>query len=76
MRFVSWRRLIILSRWRRWIGPLICAVPYLGSIWWLLCFSQTWIAFVMLVPAVLIIVLASLTWLLARIEFHGQLRRP
>ena len=75
MRFRSWQRLLIRSRWRLWLGPLICAIPYIGSIIWLLYFSQAWIAVVMLVPLVLITVLAVLTYVLARIEFHGSLTR-
>lgn len=51
-------------------------MPYVGSILWLLRYSQAWIAVVMLVPALLMLVLAALTWLLARLEFHGRLRRP
>lgn len=75
MRFQSWQRLAIRLRWRRWLGPVICAVPYAASVLWLLCFSQIWIALVMLVPAFLMLVLGLLTWMLARLEFYGRLRR-
>ena len=75
MRFKSWRRLAIRMRWRRWLGPAICAFPYIASIVWLLNYSQTWIAIVMLLPAALILMLGLLTWVLARIEFYGRLRR-
>ena len=75
MRFKSWQRLAIRLRWRRWLGPAVCAVPYVASILWLLSFSQTWIALVMLVPALLMLVLGLLTWMLARLEFYGRLRR-
>ena len=75
MRFKYWQRLLIRLRWRRWLGPAICAVPYFASIVWLMSFSQMWIALVMLVPAVLILVLGLLTWILARLEFYGHLRR-
>ena len=75
MRFRSWHRLAIRLRWRHWLGPVICSVPYVVSISWLLLFSQTWIALVMLVPALLMVVLGLLTWFLARIEFYGRLRR-
>ena len=74
MRFKSWRRLAIRMRWRRWLGPAIC-VPHIASIVWLLNYSQTWIAIVMLLPAALILMLGLLTWVLARIEFYGRLRR-
>ena len=76
MRFRPGNRLLIRLRWRRWLGPALCALPYVGSIIWLLRFSQTWIALVMLVPALLMLILGLLTFLLARIEFHGSLRRP
>ena len=75
MRFRSWQRLLIRLRWRLWLGPLICAVPYLGSIIWLVHFSQTWIAIVMLVPLLLMAILLTLTYILARIEFYGSLIR-
>lgn len=75
MRFQSWQRLFIRMRWRRWLGPVICAVPYVASVIWLLRFSQTWIALVLLVPALLMVVLGLLTWLLARLEFYGGLKR-
>ena len=75
MRFKSWQRLAIHLRWRRWLGPAICSLPYIGSVLWLLHFSQTWIALLMLVPAVLMLVLGLLTWMLARIEIYGSLRR-
>ena len=75
MRFRPWQRLLIRSRWRLWLGPLICAIPYLGSIFWLLYFSQSWIAAVMLVPLLLIVILGLLTLILARLEFHGSLLR-
>ena len=74
MRFRSWQRLLIRLRWRHWLGPAICAVPYVASILWLLNFSQTWIALVMLVPALLMLVLGLLTWILARLELYGRLR--
>ena len=75
MRFHSWQRLSIRMRWKRWLGPAICGIPYIASIIWLLMFSQTWIAFVLLVPALLMVVLGLLTWVLARLEFYGRLRR-
>ena len=76
MKFQPLRHWLIRSRWRRWLAPALCAVPYIGSIVWLLLFSQVWIAMVLLVPALLMIVLAALTLFLAQIEFHGQWRKP
>lgn len=75
MRFKSWQRLLIRMRCRRWIGPAICAIPYVSSVIWLFKFSQVWIALVLLVPALLMVVLCALTWVLARLEFYGHLRR-
>ena len=75
MRFRSWQRLLIRSRWRLWLGPAICAIHYFGSVLWLLYFSQAWIAAIMLVPLVLLIVLGILTLVLARLEFNGSLVR-
>ena len=75
MRYHVLRRLFIRLRWRKWVGPVICAIPYFGSIVWLFHFSQAWIAITMLIPAVLIIIIGVLTWSLARIEFYGSLNR-
>ena len=74
MKIEFWHRIGIRLRWRRWIAPLICAVPYLLSILWLLRFSQAWIAVVLMVPAFLMMVLGLLTWTLARIELYGSWR--
>ena len=67
----QWIRL----RVRHWIGPALCALPYLASILWLLLHSQPWIAALMLAPALLMTVVAGLTLALARLEFQGSLRR-
>ena len=75
MRYPFWQRVAIRLRWRRWLAPAICAFPYLLSILWLLNYSQAWIAFVMLVPALLMLILGLLTFVLARLEFYGRLRR-
>ena len=76
MRFRLWHRVAIRTQWKRWLGPLICALPYLASIIWLLFYSQPWIAFVLCVPALLIIVIGMITFILARLEFYGRIRRP
>lgn len=59
---------------RRWIGPALCAIPYVGSILWLLGRDQLWIAGVMLSPLLVMALLISLTWLLAQLEFRGSWR--
>ena len=72
-RYSRVRRYLIRSRWRIWLAPFVCALPYLGSVGWLFIFSQKWIAFVMLIPFFMIILIASLTFILARIEFKGRI---
>ena len=64
------RRLWIRSRWRRWLVPLICALPYGGALLWLLLRQQAWIAQIMLAPLLMTGLLALLTLVLARLEFR------
>ncbi len=64
------RHLLIRSRWRRWLVPLFCALPYLGALIWLLLRQQAWIAQIMLAPVVMTGLLALLTLVLARVEFR------
>jgi hypothetical protein len=61
----------IRSRWRRWLPPLVCAVPYGASILWLLLLGQAWIAQVLLAPLLMAVLLGALTWWLAQREFRG-----
>ena len=68
------RHLWIRLRLTRWLGPSICALPYLGSIVWLVAKGQLWIAMVMLSPALVLSLLITLAWLLARLEFGGRWR--
>ena len=70
------QHLWIRLRLRHWIGPALCALPYLASIAWLFWRSQPWIAALMLAPAVMMVAIAAITLALARLEFHGSLRRP
>ena len=68
----TWRQLrhaLIRSRWRRWLLPLICCIPYLASIFWLLLIGEAWIAQVLLAPLVMAGVLAGVSFWLARQEF-------
>jgi len=64
------RRLWIRSRWRRWLVPLLCALPYLASLLWLLLRQQAWIAQIMLAPLLMTALLALLSFGLARLEFR------
>jgi hypothetical protein len=64
------RHLWIRSRWRRWLVPLLCALPYLGALLWLLLRQQAWIAQIMLAPLLMTGLLALLSLVLARLEFR------
>ncbi len=68
------KRLWIRSQWRRWLFPLICVLPYLGSILWLLLRGQAWIAQVLLAPLMMAAAVGLLTLWLARLE-DGSVRR-
>lgn len=68
-----WRQLrhaLIRSRWRRWLVPLLCSLPYLASLFWLLLIGEAWIAQVLLAPLVMGGVLGLLSLWLARQEFR------
>ena len=49
---------------------MVCSIPYLVSLLWLVCLQQGWIAQVMLAPLLMMALLALLTWTLARLEFR------
>ena len=66
------QHLLIRLRVSRWLAPGVCAVPYAGSLLWLLLKGQTWIAAVMLSPLLVLALLLGLTWLLAQLEFKGR----
>lgn len=70
MRLLTLRHWLIRTRWRRWLLPLLCVLPYLASLLWLLLQGQAWIAQVMLAPLLMGLALAALTLLLARQEFR------
>ena len=68
-----WRQLrhaLIRSRWRRWLLPLICVLPYLLSVLWLMLIGESWIAQVLLAPLLMAGVLGLLSFWLARQEFQ------
>ena len=67
-----WRQLrhaLIRSRWRRWLLPLLCSLPYLMSLIWLLLIGEAWIAQVLLAPLVMAGAVAVLSLWLANQEF-------
>ncbi|WP_186571090.1 hypothetical protein [Synechococcus sp. PROS-U-1] len=61
---------MIRSRWQRWLLPVLCTVPYLISLLWLLTRGQVWIVQIMLSPLVMLLMIAALTWWLAVLEFR------
>ena len=79
MTHLSWptrlRHLLIASRWQRWLFPVLCIVPYVGILVWLLTRGLIWVAQVLLAPLLMGAVLALMTLSLARAEFKTRLRR-
>jgi hypothetical protein len=69
-----WRHLWIRLQLRRWIVPVLCAVPYLLCLAWMLMRGMVWLAQIMLAPLVMAALLWLLTWWLARLEFRQQRR--
>lgn len=63
------RHLLILSGWRRWFFPLLCSLPYLACLLWLVSRGLVWMAEVLLAPLLMGALLAVLTLWLARQEF-------
>jgi hypothetical protein len=64
------RHALIRSRWKRWLVPTLCALPYVASIAWLVLLGEGWIAQVLLAPLLMAVLLALLTLWLARQEFR------
>ena len=69
------RHLLISSRWQRWLFPVICMVPYVGILVWLLTRGLVWVAQVLLAPLLMGAVLAMMTLFLAKVEFKTRLRK-
>jgi hypothetical protein len=67
---VRLRHGLIVSRWRRWWFPVLCALPYLACLIWLLAKGLYWVAQVLLSPLLMGAVVAVLTIWLARQEFR------
>ena len=77
MRLSSLQRIrhgLIRSRWKRWLGPTLCAVPYTASLLWLLMRGQVWVMQIMMAPLLMMLILGLLTWGLARLEFRMSRR--
>ena len=64
------QRFLIRSRYRKWILPLLCAIPYIFSYLWLLFRGQAWISNTLLAPLVMGLLLGLLTLILAKCEFR------
>ena len=69
------RHVLITSRWQRWLFPMLCVVPYLAILFWLLSLGLIWISQVLLAPLLMGGVLALLTLWLAKAEFRTQMRK-
>ena len=71
MRLSSLQRIrhgLIRSRWKRWLGPTLGAVPYTASLLWLLLRGQGWVMQIMMAPLLMMLILGLLTWGLARLN--------
>ena len=54
MRFpfpVRLRHWFIVSRWQKWLFPVVCCIPYLAILGWLLMRGLLWVAQVLLAPS-------------------------
>ena len=69
------RHLLITSRWQRWLFPVLCIIPYLAILIWLLSRGLIWVSQVLLAPLLMGAVLALLTLWLAKAEFRTRLRK-
>ena len=70
---VRLRHWFIISRWQKWLFPLVCCIPYAAILGWLLIRGLFWVAQVLLAPLLMGAVLAGLTFFLARQEFRTKL---
>jgi len=64
--------IIILTRWKVWIFPLICFTPYCLSIILFFREGQFWLAYVLLSPVLMLVTLGVMTLYLAVLEFKGK----
>ena len=69
------RHYLITSRWQRWLFPVICIIPYISILFWLLTRGLIWIAQVLLAPLLMGGVLALVTLYLVNAEFNARLRK-
>lgn len=64
------RHIVIRSRWTKWLIPLLCSLPYIISLFWLVSRGQLWIAQIMLAPLVMLLAVITLGLVLAKLEFR------
>ena len=64
-----WRHVFIRLQIKRWLLPVLCAVPYLASLLWLISGGLSWLAQIMLAPLLMALIVGFMTWGLARQEF-------
>lgn len=72
---VRLRHWFIISRWQKWLFPLVCCIPYIAILVWLLMRGLFWVAQVLVAPLLMGAALAALTLWLARQEFRTKLPR-
>ena len=68
--YSRFRYLLLRSRYKKWIIPFLCSLPYLLSLLWLTLRGQHWIAQIMLAPIFMTFSLLILSFLLAKVEFR------
>ena len=73
--WTRFRHVLITSRWKRWLFPTLCVIPYLSILIWLLSRGLIWVSQVLLAPLLMGVVLAVLTLGLAKAEFRTDLRK-
>ena len=64
------RHRLILSNWKVWLFPFLCAVPYCLALIWMFSSGLHWITFVLIAPLLMASVIGVITWYLARKEFR------
>ena len=64
------RYFLIKSRYKKWIFPFLCTIPYVSSLIWLSAREQFWIVQIMLAPILMILMILFLSYFLAKIEFR------
>ncbi len=69
------KHVLIKSRWKNWLFPAICIMPYVACVIWMLFEGLIWVAQIMMAPIFMGAVLALVTYWLAQQEFKKVRRR-